>query len=275
MGLIIHVDGGSRGNPGPAGAGVRIAAADGTLIFEGAYYLGRQTNNAAEYHAVIRALTRAQQCGDPQLTVFSDSELLVRQITGEYEVKSPNLIQLYRQVQLLLLRVPNWSFRHVRREENTRADELANLAMDRKRDSVVYDAAGESGNGSSSDAEASVDDDDVPAPASEDVSDNDIIGPEERAVSITVARSPKAGACPAGLGKGEFVVQATLPAGMCVHAAHALLPTVLAILNTDAEEFAAVPTMTVRCGRPGCGATFQVSAVRSPNGRGHRKRRKP
>ena len=79
----MHVDGGSRGNPGPAGAGVTISTEDGTLIHEAAHFLGNQTNNGAEYHALIRALQRVQACGDDTVTVFSDSELLVRQITGE------------------------------------------------------------------------------------------------------------------------------------------------------------------------------------------------
>ena len=96
MGLIIHVDGGSRGNPGPAGAGVVIADEDGALIHEAGYFLGRQTNNSAEYHACIRALQRAARCGEQPVRVCSDSELLVRQITGAYQVKSPTLVKRYQ-----------------------------------------------------------------------------------------------------------------------------------------------------------------------------------
>lgn len=140
MGLILEVDGGSRGNPGPAGAGVVIRTEDGRTLYEAGFFLGPLTNNAAEYHALIRALRRAADCGEQPLTIRSDSELLVRQITGEYRVKSASLAELYEQVQRLLLRIACWSIVHVPRAQNRRADELANLAMDRERDVVIADA---------------------------------------------------------------------------------------------------------------------------------------
>jgi uncharacterized repeat protein (TIGR04076 family) len=95
----------------------------------------------------------------------------------------------------------------------------------------------------------------------------ELAGAAQPAVRVTVHRPPKAGGCPAGgLPAQDFTVATTLPAGLCVHAAHALVPTLLAILNTDAEEFAAVPTLTVRCGRPGCNAEFRLAPARSKNG---------
>jgi ribonuclease HI len=261
--LIIHVDGGSRGNPGPAGAGVVIRSDNGALVYEAGYFLGRQTNNAAEYHALIRALERAGQCGEHVITIHSDSELLVRQITGEYQVKSPTLAPLYRQVQTLLVRAGRWSLRHVRREQNTRADELANLAMDARRDVIVFDLGGSAERPAEVPvATDTASDATLAAPPPEGAS-----GPARKAVRVTVNRPPQTSACPAGgLPEAAFTVGATLPAGLCVHAAHALVPTLLAILNTDAEEFAAVPTLTVRCGRPGCGAEFRLAPARSKNG---------
>jgi len=265
VGLIIHVDGGARGNPGPAGAGVVIHDDQQGLIFEAAYFLGRQTSNAAEYHALIRALERAGHRGRQPIQVYSDSELLVRQLTGEYQVKSPNLAPLYRQVQMLLIKTARWTVRHVPREQNERADELANVAMDRRRNVVVFDAEDQTAGAPETAVAASEGTRERPAPAKPA---DTIAGPAGRpAVRVRVSRAPAGGVCPAGdLAEEAFTVVAALPVGLCVHAAHALVPTLLAILNTDPEEFAAVPTLTVRCGRPGCGAEFQLSPVRSSNG---------
>ena len=278
--MIIYVDGGARGNPGPAGAGVVITSDDGRRIHEGAYFLGQQTNNAAEYHALIRALQRIGESGQETLTICSDSELLVRQLTGQYRVKSPKLASLFEQVQLLLLRTPCWSIRHIPRELNQHADELANRAMDLGRDDIVFDADARP---SVQDAPPSpADNPDAPSrqPTSKpnrpvsapDVAAHEVAVPETdlpRTVRVTVARAPKPDGCPACETLPEsFTVQSTLPAGLCIHAAHALLPTILAALNTEPGEFAALPTLTVRCMRPGCGATFHVSPERSSNGAG-------
>lgn len=263
MGLVIHVDGGSRGNPGPAGAGVVIQDDAGQLVYEAGFFLGRQTNNAAEYHALIRALERAGRAAPQPLMIHSDSELLVRQITGDYQVKSAKLAPLHRQVQMLLLKINRWSIRHVRREQNQRADELANLAMDRRRDVLVFDVNGQS-------APASADTPALapnpPVPAVEPGS----AAAARHAVRVSVTRPPQADICPAGgLDETAFTVGHTLPAGLCIHAAHALLPTLLAMLNTEPGEFAAVPTLSVRCTHPGCRAEFTLAPIRSPNGAGH------
>lgn len=287
MALLIHVDGGARGNPGPAGAGVVIRADDGTLVHEAAYFLGRQTNNAAEYLALIRALQRAARCEPQPITLHSDSELLVRQLTGAYQVKSPTLLPLFHEVQLLLLKVTRWSVRHVPREDNLRADELANLAMDRQESVLVFDIEQRAGRPAAEAARAERDADrpDVDAPsaaaaggASGDAAAAGTAAGAGRAqmVRITVARHPEAGSCPAGgLPADTFTVSTALPAGLCVHAAHALLPTLLAVLATEPREVAAVPTLTVRCGRPGCRAEFQLSPASPTNGQRQKRGQDP
>lgn len=276
MALILNVDGGSRGNPGPAGAGVVLRAADDGLIHEAGYFLGRQTNNAAEYHALIRGLQRAQRCGDRPLTIRSDSELLVRQLTGEYRVKSPALAELFEQAQLLLLKVSVWKAQHVPREQNRRADHLANMAMDRGADVIVFDvdgpapadaagAAPRPRQAHTSSATGGVPPQPAGAPPAAGAPPVVATGP--RSVLVTSTTPPDRQICPApDLPAESFAVGATLPGGLCLHAAHALTPTVLAVLGTAPQEFAAVPTLTVRCMKAGCGATFHIAPLRSPNG---------
>ena len=137
----IHVDGGARGNPGPSGVGVVIADPENHCsVLEAGYFLGHATNNVAEYNGLIRALSEALKVGISNVKVFSDSELMVRQINGQYRVKSPALRPLFEQVMRLLDRFTRWEVTHVRREQNKRADELANMAMDRKKDVVVVES---------------------------------------------------------------------------------------------------------------------------------------
>ena len=124
-----HVDGGSRGNPGPAGYGVRIEQEDGNVIeLKGS--LGIATNNVAEYSGLLAALMWAVEHGVSRLHVRADSDLLVKQMRGEYRVKSPGLRPLYEQARSLVRRIGNVKFEHVRREFNKDADRLANEAMD-------------------------------------------------------------------------------------------------------------------------------------------------
>ena len=124
-----NIDGGSRGNPGPAGYGVRIEQADGTLV-ELKESLGSATNNVAEYRGLLAALAWAAQHGIGQLHVRSDSLLLVKQMQGEYRVKHPGLQPLYEEARSLARRIGRVTFEHVRRELNKDADRLANEAMD-------------------------------------------------------------------------------------------------------------------------------------------------
>ena len=135
MSVVIQVDGGARGNPGPAGAGVVIRSADdGTSLFEGGFFLGRATNNVAEYRALVEGLRRARALQAGAVEVRSDSELLVRQMTGEYRVRNEKLRPLFQQAQKLCRGFGRCRFTHVRRELNAAADGLANRAMDLRRD---------------------------------------------------------------------------------------------------------------------------------------------
>jgi probable phosphoglycerate mutase len=128
--ILIYIDGGARGNPGPAGFGVRVERPDGTLIEEFSQSIGVATNNVAEYRGLIAALEWARAHKAATVHVRSDSLLLVQQMLGNYRVKHPGLQPLHAKAQLLAHEIGGVSFEHVRREANARADRLANLAMD-------------------------------------------------------------------------------------------------------------------------------------------------
>ena len=130
--LRLHVDGASRGNPGEAGFGVHVTDEDGTAVAALYGYLGKATNNVAEYQALLHGLRFAISRGVSRVEVFSDSELLVRQIGGRYRVKSPGLQPLHREAQGLLARFDRARVAHVPRERNTEADALANRAVDER-----------------------------------------------------------------------------------------------------------------------------------------------
>lgn len=129
--LVAHIDGGSRGNPGPSGYGVVIEDEVGRPVAQLSEYLGKQTNNYAEYSGLLAALTYALKHGFKAMKVISDSELMVRQINGEYKVNSPALKELHAQAMKKLDQFDSFEIRHVLREKNRDADRLANLAMDR------------------------------------------------------------------------------------------------------------------------------------------------
>jgi ribonuclease HI len=128
-----HVDGGARGNPGPAGYGVEIKDTAGKVVAELSEYLGHHTNNYAEYQGLIAALRYAAQNQVKTLRVISDSELMVRQMKGIYKVRHPELRKLYDQAQQLVRGLEHFEIRHAMREHNQNADRLANEAMDRGR----------------------------------------------------------------------------------------------------------------------------------------------
>lgn len=128
--LIVHTDGGSRGNPGPAAAGFVLDDSDGNRLAARAFFLGETTNNVAEYTALVRALEAAGSLGAERVTVFSDSELLVRQVGGQYKVKSDLIRPLFDEARTLMDRFEACDVRHVRREKNQDADRLVNLALD-------------------------------------------------------------------------------------------------------------------------------------------------
>ena len=129
--LIAHTDGGARGNPGPAGYGVVIHDARGNKVAALSQYLGHQTNNFAEYQALIAALEYGVQHGHKALKVISDSELLVRQMTGIYKVKEPTLRDLHGRASQLVRQLDWFEIEHVLRGHNKEADQLANEAMDK------------------------------------------------------------------------------------------------------------------------------------------------
>jgi ribonuclease HI len=131
--LVAHIDGGSRGNPGPAAFAVVMKTTDGQLVDEISGFLGRTTNNVAEYQALLAALDYALAHKCRRLRVLADSELLVHQINGVYRVKNPGLKPLYERAKQLISRIESFSIRHVYREENREADLLANRTMDAAR----------------------------------------------------------------------------------------------------------------------------------------------
>ncbi|MFQ5882019.1 MAG: ribonuclease HI family protein [Candidatus Methylomirabilales bacterium] len=128
--LILHIDGAARGNPGPAGIGVVMRDETGTFREEHQAYLGEATNNVAEYEALLFGLRKAKELGYAAVKIFSDSELLVRHIRGQYRVKSPRLREFYSQAQGLLRSFEAVEIEHINREMNARADLLANRAIE-------------------------------------------------------------------------------------------------------------------------------------------------
>ena len=128
--IVAYIDGGARGNPGPAGFGVRIEQSDGTLIEEFCEAVGIATNNVAEYRALIAALEWASRNGHHRLLVRSDSQLLVQQMRGVYKVKHPGLQPLHAKARALAAEIGRVTFEHVGRAKNAHADRLANAAMD-------------------------------------------------------------------------------------------------------------------------------------------------
>jgi ribonuclease HI len=138
--LTLEFDGGSRGNPGPAGVGVVLRTADNTPIVTLGRFIGRASNNVAEYTALITALQEAKKLGAKSIVVRGDSELIIKQMRGEYRVKSPDLIPLYEEARHLYHQFDHATIGHNLRHKNELADRLANLAMDCRKD--VTDATG-------------------------------------------------------------------------------------------------------------------------------------
>ncbi|MGH9617329.1 MAG: ribonuclease HI family protein [Acidobacteriaceae bacterium] len=129
--IVAYTDGGSRGNPGPSGYGVVILGEDRAVLGELNEFVGMCTNNVAEYSGLLAALEFALANGHPRLRVVSDSELMVKQIRGQYRVQSPDLRPLYEEARRRIARLEAFQIEHVLRGKNKRADELANQAMDR------------------------------------------------------------------------------------------------------------------------------------------------
>ncbi len=135
MELVVHIDGGARGNPGPAGVGVVVQTADdGTYLHRRGYFLGETTNNVAEYNGLLHALELVSDYTPNAVRFVSDSQLMVKQINGEYKVKDAKLKPLFAKAKSRLADLPRWEVTHVKREQNQTADELANAAMDARAD---------------------------------------------------------------------------------------------------------------------------------------------
>jgi len=141
--VVAYADGGSRGNPGPAAAAFILTDRAGNTLCAKGFFLGRTTNNVAEYTAVCKALEHARQLGAQRIRIFSDSELLVRQLTGRYRVKSPSLRPLFETALRLLNQMQHYQLEHVGRQANAKADRLVNQVLDLQHD-VDASPAGDS-----------------------------------------------------------------------------------------------------------------------------------
>ncbi len=258
MQITIHIDGGARGNPGPAATGVVIQSVEPAFtLHEGGYFLGKATNNVAEYQGLIRGLELAVDLGATDARIFSDSELMVRQIRGEYKVKSPDLKPLYEHAQRLLLQIDLWQIQHVYRTENKRADELVNMAIDAKRDVVVVSAS----DFLSADRNPhlvirrplSTTSQQVVPKASITRPSSDV--PGVLRWTATLASDDRDG-CPAPncLAGKPYSFTATTPQGLCVHAAKAALDNGPLVKADDHET-----TSETKCSR--CGVIVKLEKL--------------
>ncbi len=130
MKLTVHVDGGSRGNPGPAAAGAVASSADGEIVAERGELIGEATNNVAEYRAVLLGAALAAELGATEIELVNDSELIAHQLGGKYKVKHPDMKPLYAEAIAALQQFDSWSISCVRREQNENADLLVNQTLD-------------------------------------------------------------------------------------------------------------------------------------------------
>jgi ribonuclease HI len=128
--VTVNVDGGARGNPGPAAIGVVVRDGGGEVLEEVGERIGEATNNVAEYKALLKGIELAAAHGAEELELIGDSELVVRQVEGRYKVKNAGMKQLHEEVKRALGAFDSWSIRHVRREQNADADRLVNQALD-------------------------------------------------------------------------------------------------------------------------------------------------
>ncbi|MFO0971911.1 MAG: ribonuclease HI family protein [Phycisphaerae bacterium] len=224
---MANIDGGSRGNPGRAGAGVWVRDGDGRTLLAAGYFLGEATNNQAEYQALLRALEFCAGRGATELLIHSDSELLVRQLNGEYRVKSPLIAPLFNEARSRLSAFGRWRIAHVPRAQNARADELANQAMDEGADVIVE-----------SDADAS--------PAA----------PAGAAAPLTLRclSAPHRDVCAAPCAAGWSAdIGPAVPGGLCLDAAAVIVAAAIKMRG------GATPApLRVACPRAGCGAEFEL-----------------
>ncbi len=133
MRVVVHVDGGSRGNPGPAAAAAVVSSPEGDVLDEAAVTIGRATNNVAEYRGLLLGLERARALGATEVDVVNDSELIAHQVNGRYKVKHADMKPLHAEALAALRGFERWSVRPVKREQNADADALVNQALDAER----------------------------------------------------------------------------------------------------------------------------------------------
>jgi ribonuclease HI len=131
--VVVHVDGGSRGNPGPAAGAAVICSSDGELLAQASELLGVATNNVAEYRGLLLGLQRARELGASEVELINDSELVAKQLSGVYKVKHPDMRPLYAEALAALRAFEGWSIRSVPRAQNAQADALVNAALDAAR----------------------------------------------------------------------------------------------------------------------------------------------
>jgi uncharacterized repeat protein (TIGR04076 family) len=264
MTWTAHVDGGSRGNPGPAGAGVSIADDKGREVFAAGFFLGRKTNNQAEYAGLLQALKVFQTAGAESIRILTDSELMAHQINGIYRVKSEDLIPLCKEARELLSGFGEWKVQYIPREQNRLADKLVNQALDKRQTVVVRDRLNlsDAGDPDLPEAASSLFKSTVEERPRAAVTRGDGAGgsrPAESGIEVVVVRSPRKGTCRAGMKQGQqFVFTETTPAGMCVEACAAVMEAVLAVRDAVADGVACDTTMSCRCPNPDCGAVFDI-----------------
>ena len=169
--LTLEFDGGSRGNPGPAGIGVVVRSGDGTPLVTLGRFIGRATNNVAEYRALITALQQARALGAKKVVVRGDSELVVKQMRGEYRVKNADLRTLYDEAKALVAHFAHATIDHNYRHKNALADKLANLAMDKKADVTDVNGGGKADGGEPRGAGVGASALDEPSPVAPDPGD--------------------------------------------------------------------------------------------------------
>jgi ribonuclease HI len=128
--LVVHVDGGARGNPGPAAAAAVVTTPDGEVLDEATVFIGRASNNVAEYRGLLLGIERARALGADEVEIVNDSELIAYQVTGRYKVKHPDMKPLFLEATEALRAFDSWSLRPVKREQNQEADALVNQCLD-------------------------------------------------------------------------------------------------------------------------------------------------